>query len=114
MVEIKKHSNYYIATIMIAEANMEQADIFKMELIREMESGKKQILISFEKVQYIDSSFLGALVAALKYALANEGDLAVYGLNENILNLFEMIRMDKVFKVFKVLPASYIEGWVAG
>lgn len=114
MVEIKAYSNYHIATIMIAEANMEQADVFKMELISGMDSGKKQILISFENVQYIDSSFLGALVAALKYALANGGDLAVYGLNENILNLFEMIRMDKVFKVFKVLPASYSDGWVAG
>lgn len=114
MVEIKAYSNYHIATIMIAEANMDQADVFKMELIAGMDSGKKQILISFENVQYIDSSFLGALVAALKHALANGGDLSVYGLNENILNLFEMIRMDKVFKVFKTLPASYTDGWIAG
>lgn len=114
MIEIKAHSNYHIATIEIAEANMEQADIFKHELITEMDSGRKQILISFENVLYIDSSFLGALVASLKHALAKGGDLAVYGLNENILNLFEMIRMDKVFKVFKTLPASYEGGWVAG
>lgn len=113
MVEIVAHSNYHIARILIAEANMEQADEFKHELITELDSGHKQILISFENVQYIDSSFLGALVAALKHALAKEGDLAVYGLNDNILNLFEMIRMDKVFKVFKKLPAAYNEGWVA-
>ncbi|WP_407431092.1 STAS domain-containing protein [Arcticibacter sp.] len=114
MIEITAYSNYHIATIMIAEANMEQADVFKHELITAIDSGQKQILISFENVQYIDSSFLGALVASLKYALTKGGDLAVYGLNENILNLFEMIRMDKVFKVFKVVPASYEDGWVAG
>ncbi|MGV3703849.1 MAG: STAS domain-containing protein [Arcticibacter sp.] len=113
MVEIESHSNYHVATIMIAEANMEQADLFKHALITELDSGRKQIVISFEKVQYIDSSFLGALVAALKHALANGGDLAVYGLNENILNLFEMIRMDKVFKVFQTLPTLYSGGWVA-
>lgn len=113
MVEIIAHSNYYVATIMIAEANMEQADSFKHVLISELDSGHKQIVISFENVQYIDSSFLGALVAALKHALAIGGDLAVYGLNDNILNLFEMIRMDKVFRVFKKLPISYSDGWIA-
>lgn len=113
MIDIDKYSNYYIAKVRLAEANMDQSDAFKQGLLNELDSGKKQILISFEDVQYIDSSFLGALVAVLKYALSIGGDLAVYGLNDNILHLFELIRMDKVFRIFRELPKSYDSGWLA-
>lgn len=112
MIDIYKHSNYYIAKVQLTEANMDQSDAFKQGLLNELDSGKKQILISFEDVHYIDSSFLGALVAVLKHALSIGGDLAVFGLNDNILHLFELIRMDKVFRVFKDLPDSYNDGWV--
>lgn len=113
MIEIRAYQNYYIAKIMIAEANLEQSDLFKQELINELDSGHTHILISFEKVNYIDSSFLGALVASLKHAMSIGGDIAVYGLNDNISQLFELIRMNKVFKVFKELPGSYQGGWIA-
>ncbi|EOR96065.1 Anti-Sigma-factor antagonist (STAS) domain protein [Arcticibacter svalbardensis MN12-7] len=113
MIEITTHQNYYIAKIKFAEANMEQSDLFKQEIINELDSGHTHILISFENVNYIDSSFLGALVTSLKHAMAMGGDIAVYGLNENISQLFELIRMNKVFKVFKDLPGSYQAGWIA-
>jgi anti-sigma B factor antagonist len=60
----------------------------------------KKVLVDFNRVQYVDSSFLGAMVSSLKYAVANKTDIAVINLPKDIYDLFALIRLDKVFKIY--------------
>ena len=106
MIDVIQKANYVVARIAISEANLEQADEFKNALIRLINEGHKNIVVSFEKVSYVDSSFLGALVSVLKYAMSQKSDVAVALLNKDIHNLFRMIRMDKVFKIHEELPET--------
>jgi anti-sigma B factor antagonist len=69
-----------------------------------IDQGNLKLMVSFENVAYVDSSFLGALVSVLKYALSKEGDVSVVNLNSDINNLFNLIRMNKVFKVYNSEP----------
>jgi anti-sigma B factor antagonist len=46
--------------------------------------------VNFEEVTYVDSSFLGALVSALKHAITNKAEIVVAGLNKDILGLFQV------------------------
>jgi anti-sigma B factor antagonist len=89
-----------IADIQLKEANLANSDQFKSELIILINNGNKYIIVNFEQVIYIDSSFLGALVSALKLAINNGGDIAVVGLNSDIRSLFQLVRLDKVFKIY--------------
>ena len=89
-----------IAELLIKEANLSQSDALKTELITVIDSHPKNILIDFGAVQYVDSSFLGALVSSLKYAVANQTDIAVINLAKDIQDLFALIRLDKVFKIY--------------
>jgi anti-sigma B factor antagonist len=89
------------ATILPLEANLANADLFKEEMIGLMVNGAKLIMVSFENVNYIDSSFLGSLVVALKYALPRNIDIYLVSLKPDVHNLLTLIRMDKVFKIFK-------------
>lgn len=99
IIEIQSQENYILATIKVQEANLMVSEKFKEELIRVIDQGHPTIVVDFKQVSYVDSSFLGALVSALKYAMANKSDIQVVHLNKDVQTLFELIRMDKVFKI---------------
>jgi len=89
------------ATILPEEASLANADLFKEEMITLIANGARLIIVSFENVNYIDSSFLGSLVVALKYAMPRNVDIYLVSLKPDVKNLLTLIRMDKVFKIFK-------------
>lgn len=100
----KEFNGYVLVEIGIAEANLSEAERFKTEMVRLIDQGEPHYIVSFENVEYVDSSFLGALVSSLKYAMSKDSDIAVVNLNKDIHNLFKLIRMDKVFKIYPTLP----------
>ena len=110
ILEAKPYNDYLLVELLLKEANLVEADRFKNEVINLLDQGNKAIVVSFEKVDYIDSSFLGALVGALKHAMTMNADIAVSNLNKDIYNLFHLIRMDKVFTVYNSLPEAFYEG----
>jgi anti-sigma B factor antagonist len=89
-----------IAGILVKEANLTVSDKLKEEMAALIDAGNKYIVVDFELVIYVDSSFLGALVSSLKYALANKAEIVVAGLNKDIFGLFQLIRLDKAFTIF--------------
>lgn len=84
-------------TIEEKEANLSKSDYFKELVLKDINLGERKIIISFANVDYIDSSFLGALVAILKSLLPLEGKLVLISMNEDIINLFQLTRLDKIF-----------------
>ncbi len=104
MFEISEFDDYILATLKIKEGNLLQAEKFKGELYAIIEQHSKRVIVDFENVKYVDSSFLGALVSSLKFSMAKGSDIAVAHLNKDIYNLFQLIRMDKVFQIYKTLP----------
>jgi anti-sigma B factor antagonist len=101
ILQVKQVDQVAQATIIPAEASLAHADQFKEETISLMVNGARLIIVSFENVRYIDSSFLGSLVVALKYALPRNIDIYLVSLKPDVKNLLTLIRMDKVFKIFK-------------
>ncbi len=106
IIEPKEYNTFVLADLKLKEANLVEAERFKSEMVQLIDLGHKQVIVSFKEVAYVDSSFLGALVSSLKYAMSNKADIAVVFLNKDINNLFKLIRMDKVFKVYTALPEA--------
>lgn len=104
MIKTSSKNGYLLVKIESKEANLDVADQFKSALIKLIDEGNHHLMVSFEAVAYVDSSFLGALVSVLKYAMSKEGDVSVVNLNSDINNLFSLIRMNKVFKVYNSEP----------
>jgi len=100
ILETSKTEKFLLAKIKEQEANLENAEKFKTEMIALVDEGNLRIVIDFDMVTYIDSSFLGAMVASLKYALSKGGDIFLMGLQKDIFNMLHLIRMDKVFKIY--------------
>lgn len=104
MIDIDKNDDNYLAvSLNQAEANHETADEFKDELLSLFGQYHKKIVLNLEQVEYIDSSFLGALVSVLKHLISYNSDIILTGMHKDVANLFKLIRLDKVFKIYKSL-----------
>lgn len=100
IIATEEKSGHLLVTIQLSEASLHNADAFKTAITDLLDKGEKHIVISFEKVTYIDSSFLGALVSCLKYAIAKQADISLISLQKDIHNLMHLIRIDKVFSIY--------------
>jgi anti-sigma B factor antagonist len=95
-----------LLTIIDKDANLTKSENFKEIVFKEIESGTRNLIISFENVEYLDSSFLGALVAILKNLVPKNGKLTLIELNNDIRNLFELTRLDKIFNLMNSLETA--------
>jgi anti-anti-sigma factor len=95
-----------IVHVFLNRATLAKALKFK-EFVGEMISaGANKIVVDLSICEYVDSTFLGAMVALLKRVNSLNGDLRlVY--NKDLPSLvFVLTRMDKVFKVFPALDEA--------
>jgi anti-sigma B factor antagonist len=82
-----------------------KAPAFKEEMTRCIDDGQNQIVLDLSRVDFIDSSGLGALVSCLK-RLGPKGSLAVAGATGAVSRLFSLTRMDKVFALHPNVEAA--------
>jgi len=81
------------------DLDMGTADQMKRTLTELVEKGQSKLVMDLTGVAYVDSSGLGALVAAMKQARAVGGNLKLCGLQEDVRSIFEMTRLIKVMAV---------------
>lgn len=61
---------------------------------------RSRIIIDLSQVSFIDSNGLGVLVAGLKKAIRNKGDIRLVNPTAAVRMLMEITRVDKVFQVY--------------
>ncbi len=71
----------------------------KQKILDALESGDRRFLIDFSDTGYIDSSGLGVLVSLSKKIREVNGELRLAGLNEDLLTLFELTKLDALFAI---------------
>ncbi len=65
----------------------------------EMKSGIKSFTFDLSKLNSINSSGLGILISCLKKVKDSNGSLEIINVNEKILNIFKLTKLDNVFKL---------------
>lgn len=90
-----------VIAVNLKRATLVEADEFKQILINEIQRGFKQIIVDLAVCEFIDSTFLGALVVSLKKLTAMGGDLRLVGFQPAVHSMFELTRMYRVFESFK-------------
>ncbi|MBS3957321.1 MAG: STAS domain-containing protein [Clostridiales bacterium] len=82
------------------EVDVYTAPRLKDVLVEQLESGCTDIIVDFDGVGFIDSSGLGVLVGALRRAKENGGSVRLVCSRDNILKIFRITGLDKVFPIF--------------
>lgn len=81
---------------------------FKDAMRVQTENGPDLIVLDLSNVDFIDSSGLGAIVAAMKN-MGTDRRLALAGLTPTVARVFSLTRMDSVFSVFPTLQDALAE-----
>ena len=79
--------------------DIENADQLREILLDQVYTGNTDLLLDLQKVTFIDSSGLGALVYGLREARRYKGSIRVSGLTEHVSSMFSITRLNKIFEV---------------
>jgi anti-anti-sigma factor len=96
----EEHNDILIEIVNITRATLKESLEFKQILREDIEVGWKKIIIDLSECEFIDSSFLGALVVSLKRITEFGGDIKLIGFQPNVNSMFHLTRMSNVFQAF--------------
>ncbi len=68
-----------------------------------------RLIFDMSRVEFVDSSIIGALVGFLRRAHAAGGDVKLSGLTPNVETIFEVTRLQRVFSIHATVPEAVEE-----
>lgn len=100
-LEIKTQQDEGVCTLALdGEVDVYTAPKLKEHLVSAIEDGCSNVIIDMNQVSFIDSSGLGVLVSALRRARERDGAVRIVCDRDNILKIFRITGLDKVFPIF--------------
>jgi len=78
---------------------------FKEDMRAETNGGPNRVILDLSRVDFVDSSGLGAIVASLKQ-MGSGRRLDLAGLTPTVDKVFRLTRMDTEFKLFPALEKA--------
>jgi anti-anti-sigma factor len=97
----EKYGDVIVEVVNLDRATLKEAEEFKLTLTQDIEEGIKKIIVDISLCEFIDSTFLGALVVSLKKITGLGGDLRLVGFQPAVHSMFELTRMYRVFESYK-------------
>lgn len=109
-MELNARNDGPLLVVSVPEARIDAAAAigFKDSMRNATQDGPEIVVLDLSEVQFIDSSGLGAIVAAMK-SLGRNRTLALAGLTPNVEKVFKLTRMDSVFRLFATLPEALVD-----
>jgi anti-sigma B factor antagonist len=98
-IKVDRDGDQCVATLK-GEIDVYTAPRLKDALVEQIEAGCVHLLLDMEDVAFIDSSGLGVLVGVLRRAKERSGAVRLVCTKENILKIFRITGLDKVFPIF--------------
>jgi anti-sigma B factor antagonist len=78
---------------------------FKERMLELTESPKQRVVLDLSKVEFLDSSGLGAVVGSMKQ-LGRNRHLDLAGLTPTVDKVFRITRMNRVFRIYESAEAA--------
>ncbi|HOJ17865.1 MAG: STAS domain-containing protein [Ignavibacteriales bacterium] len=99
--KIEKINDISLVCVNLTRATLSQSEKFKAFLSEQISPQSSRFVVDLSECEFVDSSFLGALVVNLKKTTALGGDIKLFGLQSAVNSMFELTRMNKAFEIFK-------------
>ncbi|WP_330925483.1 STAS domain-containing protein [Candidatus Sororendozoicomonas aggregata] len=95
----REEGGYEVVVVEEARLDASLAEAFKNYLFDVIDKGTSALVVDLENVKFMDSSGLGALVAALK-KLSGQGVIKLARAQPAVKDLFELTSMETLFPIF--------------
>jgi anti-sigma B factor antagonist len=97
-LEFENRDHILITHFLIDKVEASIAEDTKDRLLKKIQEGYSKVILNLERVNFIDSSGLGVIISVLKN-LGQDGQLVVCHVNEAIMSLFRLTRMNRFFTI---------------
>lgn len=105
-IQEERFNDILVESVNFDRATIGEANLLKEKITRAIEEGYNKIIIDISSCEYIDSTFLGVLVMALKRVARENGDVRLVGFKPAVHAMFELTRMFRVFQTYSNLPKA--------
>ncbi len=102
---VDESPNYSVLTVE-GEVDVYTAPVLRQKLVELADSGVSRIVVNLEPVEFLDSTGLGVLVAALNRLRRQDGDVELICSQPRILRVFEITGLTKVFTIHQSLDEA--------
>ena len=102
----KKYDDIVTVKVNISRATMDSAPQFREYLVNLIEDGDKKFIIDLSYCDFLDSSFLGSMVASLKKIRSLNGTLVIVNNKETPAGILSLTNMDRVFQIYKTVEEA--------
>jgi len=100
MVDIKrlKEDDFEIIVI-VGEVDASSSIELDNAISEAVKSGQKRFLVDCSALEYISSAGLGVFMSHIEDFKKHDINLIIYGLNEKVENVFEILGLDQLLKI---------------
>ena len=98
-IEVTKENNIVIVAVE-GEIDVETSPQLRERFDKLLAEGEHNFVIDMGGVDFIDSSGLAAFVRLFKRVRVGEGDVKLCCIRPEILKIFELTRLNRVFDIF--------------
>lgn len=99
-LKLEKINGFSVLFIQEERIDAHNSGALKEFILHLIEQGEVNIVVQLEKVRFIDSSGLGALLSGHKNAAAKSGKLALACCKQQVLSMFELTRLNRIFEIY--------------
>lgn len=103
--EIRREGNAIIVAL-VGEVDLHHTPEVHKALVTACQQEPERLVVNLEGVSYLDSSGIGTLVEVFRRVNGYGGKLALCGLSERVLSVFEITKLDKFFKIHDSEPEA--------
>ncbi|KAB2908222.1 MAG: STAS domain-containing protein [Ignavibacteriales bacterium] len=98
---VQKDGDVTVVGVGLVRATLSNAEEFKNLLLQHIDNGVTKLVVDLSECEFIDSTFLGALVVSFKRITQANGDIKLVGFQPAVQSMFELTRMYRIFEAFK-------------
>ncbi|MGE5436136.1 MAG: STAS domain-containing protein [Syntrophothermus sp.] len=89
-------------SVLLTKATKKESEEFKKILLTKIKEGNTNLVIDLTLCEFIDSTFLSALITGLKEVKNHNGIIKILAKHQEVLSLLDKTGMGKVFDIERV------------
>jgi anti-sigma B factor antagonist len=97
-IETEQHRNAVVAKVEASSLETENVGAFR-SAIGSILDRSDRVVLDLSKVNFMDSTGLGAMLSCLRSMKAKGGTMSVAHLTPEVRRLFDLVMMDRVFEI---------------
>jgi anti-sigma B factor antagonist len=97
-IRVEKSEGVAIVVLLDESLDASSAQEFKKE-VGAVVPENSRVAFDMSRLQFVDSSGLGAILSCLRQLNANGGDLKLFGITKPVRSLLELVRMHRIFDI---------------